>query len=105
MKAIFILALAGGTSLAAFFFGVKGLRLSGSRLGAAIGKTFEAVGTTFVFLAINLAVAVIIVLTVRGLTGTHVSVYVTDDSVWIGLSLLQGLTFQWWRELSGKPRS
>ena len=64
----------------------------------------EAVGTTLVFLAVNLAMAVTIVLAVRGVTGSFVSVYVTDDAVWMGLSLLQGLTFQWWRGLSGKPR-
>ena len=102
MQAIFILALAGLTSVGACFFGVRRLRLSGRNFGAAIGKMLEAVGTTLVFLTVNLAVAVIIVLAVRGLTGTFVSVYVTDDAVWVGLSLLQGLTFHWWRELSAK---
>jgi len=102
MKAILILALTAATSVAAFFFGVGRLQLSGHSLRAAIGKTFGAVGATLVFLAVNLTAAVIIVLMVRGLTGTFVSVYVTDDVAWTGLSVLQGLTFQWWRELSGK---
>jgi len=31
-----------------------------------------------------------------------VSIYVTDDDVWLGLALLQGLVFQWWRAVSGK---
>jgi hypothetical protein len=37
------------------------------------------------------------VLAVRGLTGTFVSAYATDDAVWLGLSLIQGLAFQAWR--------
>ncbi|PYN27442.1 MAG: hypothetical protein DMD99_02625 [Candidatus Rokuibacteriota bacterium] len=60
MKAILILALPGLTFVGAFFFGVRRLRLSGRSPGAAIGKTLESVGTTLVFLAINVAVAVII---------------------------------------------
>ncbi|PYN21668.1 MAG: hypothetical protein DMD99_19190 [Candidatus Rokuibacteriota bacterium] len=104
MQGIFILALAGLTSVGAYFFGIGRLGLSSGSFGAAIGKMLEAVGTTLVFLAVNLAMAVTIVLAVRGVTGSFVSVYVTDDAVWMGLSLLQGLTFQWWRGLSGKPR-
>jgi len=34
-----------------------------------------------------------------------VSAYVTDDAVWLGLSLIQGLAFQWWRGLSANPGS
>jgi len=29
-----------------------------------------------------------------------VSAYVTDDSVWLGLSAIQGLAFQWWRGIA-----
>ena len=38
------------------------------------------------------------------LTGAHRArgAPVTDDTVWLGLALLQGLVFQWWREVSGK---
>jgi len=27
---------------------------------------------------------------------------VIDDTVWLGLALLQGLAFQWWREVSAR---
>ena len=40
-----------------------------------------------------------LVVPLRAVTGTFVSIYVT---AWLGLSLLQGLAFQWWREASGK---
>ena len=33
----------------------------------------------------------------RSLTGTFVSAYATDDVVWLGVSLIQGLAFQAWR--------
>ncbi len=104
IKANFILALAGLTSVGAYFIGTKWLRLPGRTFGAAIGRMLESVGMTLVFLALNVAVAVTIVLAVRGVTGTFVSIYLTDDAAWVGLSLLQGLTFQSWRKLAGKPR-
>ncbi|MGH7302617.1 MAG: hypothetical protein ACRELZ_04960 [Candidatus Rokuibacteriota bacterium] len=102
MEAIFIAALAGLTSIGAYYVGVRILGLSRTALGAAIGKMLESVGMVLVFLAANLTAAVMIVLAVRGFTGTFVSAYVTDDAVWLGLSLIQGLAFQWWR---GVPRT
>ena len=65
----------------------------------------ESVGIVLIFLAVNLATAVAVVLAMRGLTGAFVSAYVTDDTVWVGLSLIQGLAFQWWRGLSANPGS
>ena len=103
MEAIFIAAQAGLTSIGAYYVGAKTLRLSSASLGAAIGKMLESVGMILIFLAVNLTTAVMIVLAVRGLTGAFVSAYVTDDAVWLGLSLIQGLAFQWWRGLSANP--
>jgi len=103
MEATFIAALAGLTSIGAYYFGAKTLRLSTASLGAAIGKMLESVGLILIFFAANLGAAVAVVLVVRGLTGTFVSAYVTDDAVWLGLSLIQGLAFQWWRGASANP--
>jgi len=64
----------------------------------------ESVGTTLVLLTINLAVATTVVLVVRGLTGTFVSVYISDDVTLVGLAILQSLTPQWWRESSRNVR-
>jgi len=97
MEATFIAALAGLTSIGAYFVGARALGLSSTRLGAAVGKMLESVGMTLIFLAANLTTSVLIVLAVRSLTGTFVSAYATDDVVWLGVSLIQGLAFQAWR--------
>ncbi len=100
MKAIFILGLAGVTSVGAYLLGLKGFGLPAQGLHAAVRKMLECLGATVLFLAVNLTVAITIILAVRSFTGIFVSVYITEDAVWLGLSLLQGLTFQWWRGLS-----
>jgi len=100
MEAIFISGVAGLTSIGTYFCATVWLRLPADKLGKALGKMLECVGTSLVFLTVNLAVAVTMVLVVRGLTRTFVSVYMSDDAALVGLSILQGLTFQWWRELS-----
>lgn len=105
MEAVFIAALVGLTSIGAYYVGIRALGLSGAGLGAAIGKMLESVGMVLIFLAVNLTAAILIVLAVRGLTGTFVSAYVTDDAVWLGLSLIQGLAFQWWRGVATSPSS
>jgi len=106
MEAIFISGLAGLTSIGMYLCAILWLRLPAGKLGAALAKMLESVGTTLVFLALNVTVAVSTVLAVRGFTKTFVSVYISDDAALVGLSILQGLTFQWWRELSrGLPSS
>jgi hypothetical protein len=104
MQALFILGLAVLTSLGTFFFAIVWLRLPAGQLRTAFGKMLESVGTTLVLLTINLAVATTVVLVVRGLTGTFVSVYISDDVTLVGLAILQSLTLQWWRESSRNVR-
>jgi hypothetical protein len=62
----------------------------------------ETVGAVLIFLVADLLPAVILVVALRGATDRFVSVDVTDDTVWLGLALLQGLVFQWWRAVSDK---
>ena len=102
MIGIFILAVAGLTSAAAYLLGVRPLGLAPARLGAALGKTLEMVGVVLSFLCADLLVALVLVVALRGVTGTFVSVYGIGDTVWLGLALLQGLVFQWWREVSAR---
>jgi len=97
MEATFIAALTGLTSIGAYYVGARALGLSSAGLSAAVGKTLESIGVVLIFLAVNLTTSVLIVLAVRSLTGTFVSAYATDDAVWLGLSLIQGLAFQAWR--------
>ena len=108
MEATFMAALAGLTSIGAYYFGARALGLPTAGLRTAIAKMLESMGVVMIFLAVNLGTAVAVVLVARGLTGAFVSAYVTDDAVWLGLSLIQGLAFQWWRGMSpgsGAPGS
>jgi len=102
MIGIFMLAVAGLTSTAAYLLGVRALGLAPARLGAALGKMLEMVGAVLIFLVADLLVTLVLVVALRSVTGTFVSVYVIDDTVWLGLALLQGLAFQWWREVSAR---
>lgn len=102
MEKVFLFALTALTSVGAYLVGLKGYGLSDEALGAALSKMLACVGATLLFFITNLVIAVIIILTVRSLTGVFVSVYVVDEVVWLFFSLLQGLTFQWWRELSNR---
>jgi len=102
MIGIFMLAVVGLTSAAAYLLGVRPLGLAPARLGAALGRMLEMVGAVLIFLVVDLLVALVLVVALRGVTGTFVSVYVIDDTVWLGLALLQGLVFQWWREVSAR---
>jgi hypothetical protein len=104
MHATFIAALVGLTSIGAYYVGARALGLPSAGLGAAIGKMLESVGMILIFLALNLTASVLIVLVVRGATGRFVSAYATDDAVWLGLSLVQGLAFQAWRGSAGGAR-
>lgn len=100
MEQIFIPILVGVTSVGAYLVGAKGLRLSGSGIRTAVGKMLECFGMTFVFLGLNITVGFTVILAARALTGGFVSLYLAADRTLLALSLIQGLTFQWWRDLS-----
>lgn len=102
MRTVSILALVGLTSAGAYLFGLKALGLSARDCKAAAGRMLECIGVSLLFLAANLAVALSVVLAVRHMTETFVPVYFLGDIVWPVLSFVQGLTFQWWRELSSR---
>jgi hypothetical protein len=104
MGSVFILIIAGLTSAGIFVLGVAGLRLSGSGLWLAVGKTCECVGLTLMFLLLNLAVGVLAVLAGRSLSGRFVSLYIVSDATLLILALLQALTFQAWRDGSRHHR-
>jgi hypothetical protein len=97
MEQLFIFILILVTSAAAYWAGSKGPGLSSGPLRTAIGRMLESIGFIVVFFAVNLAVAVVIILAIRTLTPWFVSIYLADDVVLLVLSLLQGIAFQWWR--------
>jgi hypothetical protein len=97
---VFMLAMVSLTSIGTYLVGVKWLGFPGRALRPAVDRMLECIGATLVFAALNVALAATIILGLRSLTGTFVSVYVINDVTWLGLSLLQGLTFWWWRALA-----
>ena len=93
-----IVLLTAVTSLAAYWIGRRRLNLSPESLGTAIGRMLESIGLTIVFFVTNIGVAMITIVAIRTLTPQFVSLYLADNIVLLVLSLLQGLTFQWWKE-------
>jgi len=89
-----------GTSVGACIIATKWMLLPVSTLRLAVEKTFESVGLTVVFLVTNVMLAVAVILSLRVFAGIFLSVYITGDIVWVFLSLLQALAFQWWRSLA-----
>src|SRR5262249_21671025 len=57
MTGIFMLAVAGLTSAAAYLLGVRPLGLAPAQLGVALGKMLEMVGAILIFLVGDLLVA------------------------------------------------
>lgn len=101
----FILVLVGLTSVGAYLVGARALGLSGSGVREAIGAMFECVGMTLVFLVVNLALGMVVILAARQFTRGFVPLYLAADEAFLALSLLQGLTFRWWQEASRRRRT
>lgn len=97
MEQAFVVGLIGLTSLGAYLVGTRRLGLPARSLGRATRRMLEGIGFILIFLALNVALGTAIILTMRALAGPFVPVYVMTDLVWVGLAVLQGLTFQWWR--------
>ncbi len=103
MAPTFLLLVAAVTSVGAFVAGTTQLRLSARTLGQAVGKTLEGIGLTLVFLALNLSLGGSAILAARVITGRFVSLYLLADESVLWVSLLQGVTFLWWRDRGGLP--
>jgi hypothetical protein len=103
MESVYILIVAGLTSVGAYILGITKLQFPRSGLWQALGRTCECVGLTLVFFLLNLALGMLVILAVRSLTGRFVSLYSISDILLLVLSLLQALIFQGWQEGS-RPR-
>ncbi|MGH7479488.1 MAG: hypothetical protein ACREJ8_07885 [Candidatus Methylomirabilales bacterium] len=101
MGQLLIPVLVGVTSVAAYLVGAKGLRLSHGCIRKAVRRMLECLGVTLIFLGMNLGAAVIVILAARALTQEFLSLYLATDDTLLMLSLVQGLIFQGWRDLSG----
>jgi len=104
MENSFVPILVGITTLGAFLIGVGVIGMSWGSLGRAIGRMLEGVGLALIFFMANVAVGMAVVFAGRLLTGGFVSLYLANDMTLLVFSLLQGLTFQWWREWQASTR-
>jgi hypothetical protein len=96
VRDLVFVVLVGLTSLAAWLLGARRRKLSRPGLGAAARATLETVGLGVLFLAGNLALAVLAVVLARALTGRFVSIYAIDDLALVAVSFLQAVCFRWW---------
>ena len=97
MIEIFLLSLVALSSVGAYFVGTNRLGLRAQSLLAAGARMLEVVGIALIFGAVNMSIGIIVIIATRTLTHWFLSLYMANDiSLW-GLSLLQGLTFYWWR--------
>jgi len=97
VTSVFILGLIAVTSLGGYLVGVRGLGLPPSSLGRAFIHTIETLGATLAFAALNVAIGTAAVVAWRSLTPWFASTYIVGDESLLVLSVLQGLTFSWWR--------
>src|SRR5262245_40332733 len=97
VTSVFILGLVAVTSLCGYLVGVRGLGLPAGALGRALVHAIEALGATLAFTLVNIVIGTAAVVAWRSLTPWFASAYIVGDDSLLVLSLLQGLTFSWWR--------
>ena len=93
-----VLVFVALTSLGAYRVGVARLGLPSSGIVVAIGKTFESLGLTVVFLIANVAVGAGAILALRTLTPGFLSLYLAADQTLVVFSVVQAVAFQAWRD-------
>jgi hypothetical protein len=93
-----LIAVLGLTCLGGYLFGTRRLGLSRAGLRTGVAATLEAIGLGVLFLAVNLALTLLPLLSARAWTGRFISVYGIDEVTITAVSLLQGLVFRWWRD-------
>ena len=99
----FLLGLPIVTSVLAFLVVGHVLGLARVTLAGAGARALELLGMSAIFLALNVALGLVVILSVRALTPVFLSVYVLNDSAIVALSLLQGLVFESWRSSHRRP--
>ena len=96
MEAYYLLLLFGMTSLALYLAATRGLGARRDALRPALVRMMECVGLAIVLAAFNVAAGFLLVLALRRLTGSFVSLYLNTDGTLLALSLLQAIVLQWW---------
>ena len=96
MEAYYVLLPVAVTSLliAAIVTRRLGARAAGLRY--AITRMVELAGLAILLAIANLAAGFVLVLSLRRVTGTFVSLYLNADGTLLALSVLQAVVLQWW---------
>jgi len=104
MQGVFVLVLVGLTSIAGAVFVMRRLAWPATALATGALAALELLGAGLVCFLVNLGLGVAVILLVRALSPSPVSVYVLNDVALLALSLVQGLVFQGWRQATRGPR-
>ena len=96
MEAYYLLLLFAVTSAAIYLAATRGLGARRYALRPALARMLECVGLAIVLGGLNVAVGFLLVLALRRLTGSFVSLYLNTDVTLLVLSLLQAVVLQWW---------
>ena len=102
LETLVVPALVLVTSVGAWLVGTRRLGLPRAGLLPAGARMLEAVGFLMVFLALNLGLGGIAILTWRGISGRFASLYILNDATLGVLSFVQALIFHWWWQGDGK---
>ena len=104
MPPLQLLVLIALTSAVALAFGLFVLRLSRPALARAVTLTLEIVGFGVAFFVVNVSIAVGAAIAIRSFVG-FVSLYASNDLVFLLFSLLQGAVFATWRHMAPGDRA
>jgi hypothetical protein len=96
VESYYLLLLSGLTSAVLYLAGTRGLGLRPGALGPALIRMLECVGLALVLAALNVGAGFLLVLALRRLTGSFVTLYLNTDATLLVLSLLQAVALQWW---------
>ena len=96
MESYYLLLLFGLTSVALYLVGTRGLALRRGALRPALVRLLECVGLAIVLAVLNVGVGFLLVLALRPLTGSFVTLYLNTDATLLVLSVVQAVVLQWW---------
>lgn len=105
MAGLLILLLVVLTTAGGYVVGVRVLGLRRASLPAALGKSLECIGVALVFTGANTALGFALVLALRSVGRTFVSLYLVSDASVAILSLLQAIAFQVWLDSRERAQS
>jgi hypothetical protein len=97
VDALYLIGLVALTSALLWLAGRRGLGLDSIGLRRALPRLLEWVGLTVLLYVLNLLTGFALVLLLRKLTGSFISMYVNADATLALLAAFQALLFQWWR--------